>query len=198
MNNDINPPILIIIDAVYRTDSGNTNEYHPKNSPNAKSANPTATEIAPLFLFSKYDNIVSMAPYANKMNETDLKICSIWTEEIRNNGKIPTDLKYLDLGKNDFMLCENAMKKYPTVWIAIPKVWTHLSMFPDFITKSSTIYTDQITKNPKLIEKNAIVNLNNVGLPVFLNPIIAIIPMASPTKNPIRLSIFSNKNSNGV
>ena len=55
-----------------------------------------------------------------------------------------------------------------------------------------------MTKNPKLIETNAIVSLNNVGLPVFLNPIYDIIPMASPTKNPTRLSIFSNKNSNGV
>ena len=71
-------------------------------------------------------------------------------------------------------------------------------MLPDFIIKSSTIYPDQITKNPTLIETNAIVNLNNVGLPVFLNPIHAIIPMASPTKKPIRLSIFSNKNSNDV
>ncbi len=71
-------------------------------------------------------------------------------------------------------------------------------MFPDFKTKSSTMYPDHITKNPKLIEKKAIVNLNNVGLPVFLNPINAIIPIASPTKNPIRLSIFSNKNSNCV
>jgi hypothetical protein len=60
------------------------------------------------------------------------------------------------------------------------------------------MYPDQITKNPKLIEINAIVNLNNVGLPVFLNPMYYIIPMASPTKNPIRLSIFSNKNSNYV
>ena len=76
MNNDISPPILIIIDAVYRIDSGNTNEYHPKNSPNAKSPNPNETQIVPLFRFSKYDNIVSIAPYANKMNETDLKTCS--------------------------------------------------------------------------------------------------------------------------
>ena len=76
MNSAINPPILIIIDAEYRIDSGNTKEYHPKNSPNAKSANPTATDIAPLFRFSKYDSIVSIAPYASKMNETDLKICS--------------------------------------------------------------------------------------------------------------------------
>ena len=76
MNNAINPAILIVIDIVYRIDSGNTKEYHPKNSPNAKSANPTDTEIAPLFLFSKYDNIVSIAPYTKRMNETDLKICS--------------------------------------------------------------------------------------------------------------------------
>ena len=48
----------------------------PTNSPNAKSPNPTETEIAPLFLLSKYDNIVSIAPYAKRMNDTDLKICS--------------------------------------------------------------------------------------------------------------------------
>ena len=96
------------------------------------------------------------------------------------------------------MLWENAIKKYPIVWIMIPNVWIPLSMLPDFIRKSSIMYPDHMTKNPKLIETNAIVNLNNVGLPVFLNPIYAIIPMASPTKNPTRFSIFSNKNSNGV
>ena len=90
------------------------------------------------------------------------------------------------------------MKKYPIVWITIPKVWIHLSILPDFITKSSTIYPVQITKNPKLIEINAIVNLNNVGLPVFLNPINDITPIESPTKNPTKLRIFSNKNSNDV
>ena len=96
------------------------------------------------------------------------------------------------------MLWENAIKKYPTVWIIIPTVWIPLSIFPDFIIKSSIMYPVQITKNPILIERNAIVNLNNVGLPVFLNPIYAIIPIASPIKNPTRLSIFSNKNSNDV
>jgi len=55
-----------------------------------------------------------------------------------------------------------------------------------------------MTKNPILIEKNAIVNLNNVGLPVFRNPTNDIIPIASPTKNPIRFNMFSNKNSNDV
>ena len=29
------------------------------------------------------------------------------------------------------------MKKYPIVWMMIPKVWIHLSILPDFITKSS-------------------------------------------------------------
>lgn len=122
MNNAIKPLILIAIETGYKIDSGNTNEYHPKNSPRAKRANPTATEIAPLFLFSKYDIIVSIAPYASKINETDLKMCSICTDDTKNNGKTPTDLKYLDFGKNDFILCENAIKKYPTVCIPIPNV----------------------------------------------------------------------------
>ncbi len=74
-------------------DSGKTNEYHPKNSPNAKSPRPNETQIVPLFRFLKYDNIVSIAPYASKINEIDLKTCSIWTDETKNNGKIPTDLK---------------------------------------------------------------------------------------------------------
>ena len=60
------------------------------------------------------------------------------------------------------------------------------------------MYPDHMTKNPILIETNAIVNLNNVGLPVFLNPMYDINPIASPTKNPIKLSMFSNKNSNVV
>ena len=72
----INPPILIVIETEYRIDSGKTNEYHPKNSPNASNPNPIATDIVPLFLFSKYDNIVSIAPYANRIKDTDLKICS--------------------------------------------------------------------------------------------------------------------------
>jgi hypothetical protein len=31
------------------------------------------------------------------------------------------------------------MKKYPIVWIAIPRVCIHLSILPDLITKSSTM-----------------------------------------------------------
>ena len=104
MNKAIRPPILIRVETTYKIDSGNTNEYHPKNSPNAKRDNPIATDIAPLFLFSKYDKIVSIAPYASKINEIDLKMCSICTEDTKNNGRIPTDLKYLDFGKSDFIL----------------------------------------------------------------------------------------------
>ncbi len=137
MNNAIRPEILIMIDTEYSIDSGKTNEYHPKNSPNAKRDNPAATKIAPLFLFSKYDKIVSIAPYASKIKEIDLKMCSICTDDTKNKGKIPTDLKYLDFGNSDLILCEKAMKKYPMVWMAIPRVWIHLSMFPDCIMKSS-------------------------------------------------------------
>ena len=111
INKAINPPILIITDATYNIDSGNTKEYQPTNSPKANNDNPVATDIAPLFLFSKYDRIVSIAPYASRINETDLKICSICTEDTKNNGKIPMDLKYLDFGNRDLMLCEKAMKK---------------------------------------------------------------------------------------
>ena len=79
---------------------------------------------------------------------------------------------------------------------AAAKFFGFISIFPDFVTKSSIIYPAHITKNPALIEKNASVNLNNVGLPVFLNPINDIMPIESPTKNPIKFSIFSNRNSN--
>ena len=63
---------------------------------------------------------------------------------------------------------------------------------------SFSIYTLYKTLLPGLLTKNAIDNLNRVGLPVFLNPMIDITPIANPTKNPTRLSIFSNKNSNDV
>ena len=64
------------------------------------------------------------------------------------------------------------------------------------MTKSSAMDPAHMTKNPILIEKNASVSLNNVGLPVFLNPINDMIPMVNPIKNPTRLRIFSSKNSN--
>ncbi len=44
--------------------------------------------------------------------------------------------------------------------------------------------------------KNAIDSLNNVALPVFLNPIAAMMPMDNPTKNPIKLRMLSMGMSN--
>lgn len=80
----------------------------------------------------------------------------------------------------------------------MPSVCIHLSKLPDCITKSSTMYPAHITKNPILMEKNAIASLNKVGLPVFLKPIADTIPIDNPTKNPTRFRMFSSKNSNYV
>ena len=49
--------------------------------------------------------------YFCRINENDLIICSMFIADNTNNGRIPTDLKYRDFGKNDFIVCENAMKK---------------------------------------------------------------------------------------
>ena len=104
-----------MIDAGYKIVSGKTNEYHAKNSPSASKVSPNATKRTPFFFPSIYDTIVSMAPYTNKINEIDLMTCSIEIKETKNNGMYPIDLKYRDFGKNDFIVCENAIKKYPTV-----------------------------------------------------------------------------------
>ena len=62
--------------------------------------------------------------------------------------------------------------------------------------KSSRINPVANIPKPIPIEKNAIDNLNNVGLPVFLKPMYEIILITTPTKNPIRFRIISKKNSN--
>jgi hypothetical protein len=77
-------------------------EYHPKNSPNASNPRPAATKIVLLFLFSIYDIIVSIVPYASKIKEIDLIICSIELLGMMKSGII-IDLKCLDFGKNDFI-----------------------------------------------------------------------------------------------
>ena len=74
---DINPPILIRIEITYKIVSGNTNEYHPINSPNPKRPRPTATKRVVFFLPWIYDIIVSIAPYTNKINETARNMFSI-------------------------------------------------------------------------------------------------------------------------
>ena len=47
-----------------------------------------------------------------------------------------------------------------------------------------------------LMEKKEMFNLKSVGLPVFLNPIYAKIPNASPTMNPNKLRAVSIINCN--
>ena len=110
-NSKSNPAILTVIDAEYKIVSGKTNEYHARNSPSASKASPNATKSAPFFLPSIYETTVSIAPYTSKINEIDLMMCSIEIKETRNSGMYPTDLRYRDFGKNDFIVCENAIKK---------------------------------------------------------------------------------------
>tara|TARA_B100001167_G_scaffold116759_1_gene72233 strand:- start:166 stop:408 length:243 start_codon:yes stop_codon:yes gene_type:complete len=49
---------------------------------------------------------------------------------------------------------------------------------------------------PIPIAKNAIDNLNSVGLAVFLNPTYEIVPIMMPTKSPTKFRDISRKNSN--
>ncbi len=62
--------------------------------------------------------------------------------------------------------------------------------------KSSRINPVANTPKPIPIAKKAIVSLNSVGLPVFLNPIYEIIPIMIPTEKPIKFRMISYKNSN--
>ena len=62
INNAKRPEIFNTIDTEYRIDSGNTKEYHARNSPNAKNANPIPTANAPFCFPSIYETIVSIAP----------------------------------------------------------------------------------------------------------------------------------------
>ena len=74
----------------------------------------------------------------------------------------------------------------------MPSIEIPVLMSPVSKIKSSRINPAANIPKPIPIAKNAIDNLNNVGLPVFLNPICEIIP----TKNPIAFSDISRKNSN--
>ena len=116
--------------------------------------------------------------------------------DTKNNGIAPIDLRYLDLGKKVLIVWENAINQYPIVWQATPKVVIPLLISPVLKIKSSK--TNPVANIPKPIPiaKKAIDNLNNVGLPVFLNPMYEIIPITTPTKSPIRFRIISKKNSN--
>ena len=89
--------------------------------------------------------------------------------------------------------CNN---QYPIVWDATPKVEIPLLISPDLKIKSSRINPDANIPKPIPIAKKAIDNLNNVGLPVFLNPIYEIVPITRPTNSPTKFRIISKKNSN--
>ena len=108
----------------------------------------------------------------------------------------PIDLKYLDLGKKVLIVWENAINQYPTVWEATPKVEIPVLIFPVSKIKSSRINPAANIPKPTPIAKKAIDILNNVGLPVFLNPIYEMVPITTPTKSPTKLRIISRKNSN--
>ena len=108
----------------------------------------------------------------------------------------PIDLKYLDLGKKVLIVWENAINQYPTVWEATPKVEIPLLISPVLKIKSSRINPVANIPKPIPIAKKAIDILNNVGLPVFLNPTYEIVPITRPTKSPTKLRIISKKNSN--
>ena len=69
-------------------------------------------------------------------------------------------------------------------------------MLPVFKITSSRINPVTNIPKPIPIAKNAIDSLNNVGLPVFLNPIYEMIPIIMPTKNPTEFRDISRKNSN--
>ena len=108
----------------------------------------------------------------------------------------PIDLKYLDLGKKVLIVWENAINQYPIVWEATPKVEIPLLISPVLKIKSSRINPVANIPKPIPIAKKAIDILNNVGLPVFLNPTYEIAPIITPTKSPIKFRIISRRNSN--
>ena len=116
--------------------------------------------------------------------------------DTKNNGIAPMDLRYLDLGKKVLIVWENAINQYPIVCAATPKVEIPLLISPVLNVKSSRINPVANIPKPIPIEKNAIDNLNNVGLPVFLNPKYEIVPITRPTKSPTKFRIISRKNSN--
>ena len=94
------------------------------------------------------------------------------------------------------MVCEKAINQYPTTCDAIPSIEIPVLMSPVSKIKSSRINPVANIPKPIPIAKNAIDNLNNVGLPVFLNPIYEIVPITIPTKSPIKFRDISRNNSN--
>jgi hypothetical protein len=88
------------------------------------------------------------------------------------------------------------MNQYPITWEATPNVEIPLLISPVLKIKSSSVNPVASTPKPIPIAKKAIDSLNNVGLPVFLNPIYEIVPIIRPTNSPTKFRIISKKNSN--
>ena len=78
----------------------------------------------------------------------------------------------------------------------MPSIEIPVLMSPVSKIISSRINPAANIPKPIPIAKNAIDNLNSVGLAVFLNPTYEIVPMIMPTKNPIEFRDISRKNSN--
>ena len=78
----------------------------------------------------------------------------------------------------------------------MPSIEIPVLMSPVSKIISSRINPAANIPKPIPIAKNAIDNLNNVGLPVFLNPIYEIVPITIPTKSPTKFRDVSRKNSN--
>ena len=78
----------------------------------------------------------------------------------------------------------------------MPSIEIPVLMSPVSKIISSRINPAANIPKPIPIAKNAIDNLNSVGLAVFLNPMYEIVPMIMPTKNPIEFRDISRKNSN--
>ena len=69
-------------------------------------------------------------------------------------------------------------------------------IFPVSKIKSSMMNPVASIPKPIPIAQNAIDNLNNVGLPVFLNPMYEMMPIIIPNKSPTKFRDISRKNSN--
>ena len=78
----------------------------------------------------------------------------------------------------------------------MPSIEIPVLMSPVSKIISSRINPAANIPKPIPIAKNAIDNLNSVGLAVFLNPTYEIVPIIMPTKNPIEFRDISRKNSN--
>ena len=78
----------------------------------------------------------------------------------------------------------------------MPSIEIPVLMSPVSKIISSRINPKANIPKPIPIAKNAIDNLNRVGLAVFLNPMYEIVPIIIPTKNPIEFRDISRKKSN--